>query len=40
MNNMFSRLDYQMVTAAAYSFAVIVLTLFAVLFILQRRAAQ
>ena len=40
MNNMFSRLDYQMVTAAAYSFAVIVLSLFAVLFILQRRAAQ
>ena len=40
MNNMFSRLDYQMVTAAAYSFAVIVLALFAVLFILQRRAAQ
>lgn len=40
MNNMFSRLDYQMVTAAAYSFAVIVLALFAVLFILQRRASQ
>ena len=40
MNNMFSRLDYQMVTATAYSFAVIVLALFAVLFILQRRAAQ
>lgn len=40
MNNMFSRLDYQMVTAAAYSFAVIVLALFAVLFILQRRTAQ
>lgn len=40
MNNMFSRLDYQMVTAAAYSFAVIVLVLFAMLFLLQRRAAQ
>lgn len=40
MNNMFSRLDYQMVTAAAYSFAVIVLVLFAVLFFLQRRTAQ
>ena len=40
MNNMFSRLDYQMVTAAAYSFAVIVLVLFAVLFLLQRRTAQ
>ena len=40
MNNMFSRLDYQMVTAAAYSFAVIVLVLFAALFLLQRRTAQ
>ncbi len=40
MNNMFSRLDYQMVTASAYSFAMIVLVLFAVLFLLQRRAAQ
>ena len=40
MNNMFSRLDYQMVTAAAYSFAVIVLVLFAMLFLLQRRTAQ
>ncbi len=40
MNNMFSRLDYQMVTASAYSFAVIVLALFGVLFLLQRRAAQ
>lgn len=40
MNNMFSRLDYPMVTAAAYSFAVIVLMLFAALFLMQRRAAQ
>lgn len=40
MNNMFSRLDYQMVTAAAYSFALIVLALFAILFILQRRASH
>lgn len=40
MNNMFSRLDYQMVTASAYSFAVIVMALFAVLFLLQRRAAS
>ena len=40
MNNMFSRLDYQMVTAAAYSFALIVLALFAVLLMVQRRVAQ
>ncbi len=40
MNNMFARLDYPMVTAAAYSFAVIVLALFAVLFLLQRHAIQ
>ena len=40
MNNMFSRLDYPMVTAAAYSFAAIVLMLFAALFLVQRRAAQ
>ncbi len=38
MNNMFSRLDYQMVTAAAYSFAVIVMAIFGALFILQRKA--
>lgn len=38
MNNMFSQMDYQMVTAAAYSFAAIALALFAILFILQRRA--
>lgn len=37
MNNMFSRLDFQMVTAAAYSFAVIVLFFFAALFLIQRR---
>ena len=40
MNNMFEKLNYQLVTAAAYSFAVIVMAIFAVLFILQRRAAQ
>ena len=40
MNNMFSRLDYQMVTAAAYSFAVIVIVIFAVLFLMQRRASR
>ena len=40
MNNMFTRLDYPMVTAAAYNFAAIVFALFAVLFLLQRRAMQ
>lgn len=40
MNNMFSRLDYQMVTAAAYSFALIVMIIFAALFLMQRRASQ
>ena len=40
MNNMFEKLNYQYVTAAAYSFAVIVMAIFAVRFILQRRAAR
>ena len=40
MNNVYSRLNYQMVTSAAYSFAVLVLALFAVLFFLQQRAAN
>lgn len=40
MNNMFARLNYPMVTAAAYSFAAIVFTLFAILFLLQRYATQ
>ena len=40
MNNMFEKLNYQLVTAAAYSFAVIVMAIFAVLFLLQRRAAR
>ena len=40
MNNMFSKLNYQLVTAAAYSFAVIVFAVFGVLFFLQRRAAR
>lgn len=40
MNNMFSKLNYQLVTAAAYSFAVIVFAVFGVLFFLQRRAAK
>ena len=40
MNNMYEKLNYQLVTAAAYSFAVIVMAIFAVLFFLQRKAAQ
>lgn len=40
MNNMFEKMNYQLVTAAAYSFALIVMTIFAVLFLLQRRAAR
>lgn len=40
MNNMFEKMNYQLVTAAAYSFAVMVMALFAVLFFLQRRAAR
>ena len=40
MNNMFEKLNYQLVTAAAYSFAVIVMAIFAVLFFAQRRAAR
>lgn len=40
MNNMFERMNYQMVTAAAYSFAVIVMAIFAALFFLQKRAAR
>lgn len=40
MNNMFEKINYQMVTAAAYSFAVIVMAIFAVLFFFQRRAAR
>ena len=37
MNNMFSKLNYQNVTTAAYSFALIVFLLFGFLFLLQRR---
>ena len=40
MNNMFARLDYQNVTAAAYSFAAMVLLLFGLLFVMQRRASD
>lgn len=37
MNNMYNKLNYQNVTTAAYSFAVIVFALFGVLFLTQRR---
>ena len=37
MNNMFEKLNYQNVTTAAYSFAVIVFALFGVLFLTQRQ---
>ncbi len=40
MNNMYSKLNYQLVTTAAYSFGLIVFAIFAVLFFLQRRAAH
>lgn len=40
MNNMFEKLNYQLVTAAAYSFGLIVFAIFGVLFFLQRRAAR
>ena len=40
MNNMFGKLNYQLVTAAAYSFGLIVFALFGALFFLQRRAAR
>ena len=37
MNNMYNKLNYQNVTTAAYSFALIVFALFGVLFLTQRR---
>jgi len=37
MNNMYGKLNYQNVTTAAYSFAVIVFLLFGILFLSQRR---
>lgn len=40
MNNMYDKLNYQLVTAAAYSFALIVLGIFALLFFMQRRASR
>ena len=40
MNNMYQKLNYQLVTAAAYSFGAIVIARFLILFLLQRRAAR
>ena len=40
MNNMYSKLNYQNVTTAAYIFAAMVFALFTVLFLLQRRAQR
>ena len=40
MNNMYSKLNYQNVTTAAYSFAIIVFALFGVLFYIQKRAQR
>ncbi len=40
MNNVFEKLNYQMVTSAAYSFAAIVLVIFGVLFFLQQRSTN
>lgn len=40
MNNMYGKLNYQNVTTAAYSFAVVVFALFALLFWLQNRAQR
>lgn len=40
MNNMFQKMNYQNVTAAAYSFGLIVIAIFGVIFFLQRRAAR
>ena len=37
MNNMYNKLNYQNVTTAAYSFAVIVFALFALILFLQNR---
>lgn len=40
MNNMYNKLNYQNVTTAAYSFALIVFALFGVIFYLQRRTQK
>ena len=40
MNNMFAKLNYQLVTSSAYTFGAIVFVIFGVLFFVQRRAAN
>ena len=40
MNNMYNKLNYQNVTTAAYSFAVIVFAIFGLLFFIQNRAQR
>lgn len=40
MNNMYNKLNYQNVTTAAYSFALIVFAIFGVLFLIQQRAQK
>ena len=40
MNNMYSRLNYQNVTTAAYSFAVLVIFLFAAIYLLMMRSRR
>ena len=40
MNNMFAKLNYQNVTTAAYSFAVLVIALFALLYFLMARSRR
>ena len=40
MTNVYEKLNYQMVTSSAYSFALIVLVLFGILFFLQQRASN
>ena len=40
MNNMYNKLNYQNVTTAAYSFAVIVFALFALILFLQNRVQR
>lgn len=39
MNNMYSKLNYQYVTAAAYIFALMVIVLFGIIFLIQRRVS-
>lgn len=40
INNVFGKMNYQMVTSSAYSFAVISVLIFGILFLMQRRASD